>query len=288
MLIDHVFLTDKSAIVGIAAEENNSFWIHNSRDKMLQKVNLESDVRFIDTIDNIRVYDFCKRHKDGSMILTLYGDHHIKVLTRDRTFRNVTNLRPYLPLGIHLTADDEILVGFQENAETFPITDRSTRGILKLGRTGKEKGRFEFDKEKRRLFTCPYRITTNINKDICVSDHITSDDSGRVVIMTPEGNIRWSYIGHPEINSGWNKFNPEGLATTPDGNVVIMDCNNHAIHVLSIDGDLLHCQMTRLINFIGPCSVAALPNDVLAIGCAASKGNSDAQIVFVKICELQF
>ena len=284
--VNHSYLTELPAIVGISADDTGTFWIHNTSEKILQKVKLENDMRLVETIDSIKVYDISKRKKDSAVILTLYGDHHIQCLTTDSQLRNLTNLRPYLPLGIHLTANDDILVGFQENAETFPITEKSVRGILKLGKTGKEKARFELDASNRRLFSCPYRIATNINNDICVSDHLTADNTGRVVVMSPGGEIQWSYIGHPEINAGWNKFNPEGLATTSDGYVIVMDCNNHAIHILSIDGDLLHCQMTRMLNFIGPCSVITLPNSVLVIGCAASKGASDAKIVMLNTNDL--
>jgi hypothetical protein len=40
--------------------------------------------------------------------------------------------------------------------------------------------------------TVPYRITTSNNKDIVVVD-MTSPDTGRVVVVGREGDLRWTY-----------------------------------------------------------------------------------------------
>jgi hypothetical protein len=47
---------------------------------------------------------------------------------------------------------------------------------------GKQQHTYQYDSNKHRLFTVPYRITTNNNKDIVVVD-ITSPDTGRVVVV---------------------------------------------------------------------------------------------------------
>jgi hypothetical protein len=55
------------------------------------------------------------------------------------------------------------------------------------------------DKYKHRLFTVPWRITTNNNKDIVVVDR-TSDYTGRVVVVGWEGDniIVSSHMDSPE------------------------------------------------------------------------------------------
>jgi hypothetical protein len=50
---------------------------------------------------------------------------------------------------------------------------------------------YQYDSNKHRLFTLPFRITTNNNKDIVVVD---STSLGR------EGGLRWTYTGHSKIN----------------------------------------------------------------------------------------
>jgi hypothetical protein len=57
-----------------------------------------------------------------------------------------------------------------------------------------------------RLFTLPWRITTNNNKDIVVVD-MTSGRTGRVMVVGWEGGLRWTYTGHSKINVT-TQFNP--------------------------------------------------------------------------------
>jgi hypothetical protein len=57
---------------------------------------------------------------------------------------------------------------------------KPTRALLIFGMDGKQQHTYQYDSNKHRLFTLPYRITTNNNKDIVVVDS-TSDDTGRVV-----------------------------------------------------------------------------------------------------------
>ncbi|XP_071150016.1 uncharacterized protein [Mytilus edulis] len=277
-----VVTTELPAVVGIV-ENEDILWIHNPQEKILQKVKVNENIDLIQELTGVKVYDIAKLVNDEGYLLSIYSSNILKMLTPKGQLKALSNISPFLPLGIHITKENDILVGFQENAPTFPITETSRRGIRKLGMDRKVKFTFEYDKDKRRLFTCPYRITTNINGDICVSDIITADNSGRVTVLDNDGSVKWSYIGNPDVNGGWNKFNPEGIATTSQGHIVITDCNNHAIHVLSMKGDVLLCQKTLQLNFIAPCSVCIGENDILKIGCSSTKGKSEAQLVFLNL-----
>ncbi|CAC5391748.1 unnamed protein product [Mytilus coruscus] len=283
MDVTKILTTDLPAVVGLVEDGNNILWIHNPQEKILQKVKVNDEIDLIQELNGVKVYDITKLVNDEGYLLSIYSNHTLTMLTTKGQLKPLSNISPFLPLGIHITKENDILVGFQENAPTFPITETSRRGIKKLGMDRKVKFNFEYDKDKRRLFTCPYRITTNINGDICVADIITADNSGRVAVLGYDGSVKWSYIGNPEVNGGWNKFNPEGIATTSQGHIVITDCNNHAIHVLSMEGNLILCQKTMQLNFIAPCSVCMGENDTLKIGCSSTKGKSEAQIVFLKL-----
>jgi hypothetical protein len=80
-----------------------------------------------------------------------------------------------LPQGIHLTSDNNIIVGVKEPDNPYTPTDKSTRALLIFGMDGKQQHTYQYDSNKHRLLTLPYRITTNNNKDIVVVD-MTSDD----------------------------------------------------------------------------------------------------------------
>lgn len=142
-----------------------------------------------------------------------------------------------IPLGIHFTKQNEVIVGVRERGDVnYNITDNSCRKIIIFGMDGEQKQSFEYDKHKKRLFTFPAKIKS-VNRDILVLDK-TSFKTGKVVVLNREGQIKWIYLGNPQINSGDNKFNPTDIVTTSVGLVIVSDVINHALHVLSGVGDV--------------------------------------------------
>jgi hypothetical protein len=113
-----------------------------------------------------------------------------------------------------VTSDNNIIVGVKEPGNPFTPTDKSTRALLIFGMDGKQQHTYQYDSNKHRLFTVPYRITTNNNKDIVVVDK-TSGDTGRVVVVGWEGGLRWTYTGHSKINVT-TQFNPIDVVTTKE------------------------------------------------------------------------
>jgi hypothetical protein len=97
-----------------------------------------------------------------------------------------------------VTTDNNIIVGVIEPGDPYPPTDKSTRALLIFGMDGKQQHTYQYDSNKHRLFTVPWRITTNNNKDIVVVDK-TSRDTGRVVVVGWEGGLRWTYTGQPHF-----------------------------------------------------------------------------------------
>jgi hypothetical protein len=70
---------------------------------------------------------------------------------------------------------------------------------------------YKYNKQKQRLFTYPFRIT-DVNSDTVVIDR-TSKDDGRVVVLGTEGNVKWIYQGHPQINTEYKPFDPKDIVT---------------------------------------------------------------------------
>jgi len=92
---------------------------------------------------------------------------------------------------------------------------------------------------------------TNVNKDYLLSHTESqmpilivvidsrSDDDGRMVVLGKEGDVKWIYQGHPQINTEDNPFDPCGIVTTSVGNVIVADYTNHTLHVILGEGELL-------------------------------------------------
>ena len=89
----------------------------------------------------------------------------------------------------------------------------------------------------KRLITAPYRVVQN-GKDICVVNQ--SED---VVTLDRTGNLRWVYDGN-QAKLG-SSFNPLGICTDKYQNLLVTDSNNHCVHYLNADGQLLQVILTR-------------------------------------------
>lgn len=147
-------------------------------------------------------------------------------------------MSPFLPWGVHVTGDNDIIVGVKDPGPLTP-TDTSVRALIVFDMDCKQRHCHRYNSNRHSLFTLPWRITTNTNKDIVVVDLI--DDIGRVVIVGWDGDLRWIYTGHPKINVD-TAFDPNDVATTT-GHIIVSDSSSQAVHVLSQQGDILTCKI---------------------------------------------
>jgi hypothetical protein len=75
---------------------------------------------------------------------------------------------PLLTRGIHVTSDNNIIVGVIEPGGTFTPTDKSTRALLIFGMDGKQQHTYQYDSNKHRLFTLPRRPCSDKTWRACV------------------------------------------------------------------------------------------------------------------------
>nr|XP_022307815.1 uncharacterized protein LOC111113816 [Crassostrea virginica] len=76
-------------------------------------------------------------------------------------------------------------------------------------------------------------LSENRNLDICVADW----DARAVVVVSAAGNLRFRYTG-PHSTSR-KSFYPLGITTDSWCNIMISDCGNHSIHIISTGGHFL-------------------------------------------------
>ena len=163
------YTTDLSRINNIITVNDKSIWINNYDKQVLRQINIDNDN--ITTTKQISC-------KISSMILTSNNDiflsdgnsSDIKLMTKSVKIKPFLSVAPLLTRGIHVTNDNNIIVGVVEHGGTYTPTDKSTRALLIFGMDGKQQHTYQYDSNKHRLFTLPYSITTNNNKDIVVVD----------------------------------------------------------------------------------------------------------------------
>ena len=275
------YTTDLSGIHNIITVDDKATWINDYNKQVIRQINIDNDN--ITTTKQIScfIYDMTLT-SNNDILLSVCNSSDIKLLTKSgeiKPFFSVSS--PLLPRGIHVTSDNYIIVGVKEPGGPYTPTDKSTRALLIFGMDGKQQHTYQYDSNKHRLFTSPYRITTNNNKDIVVVDS-TSGDTGRVVVVGWEGGLRWTYTGHSKINVT-TQFRPCDVVTTTAGHIIVCDYRTHALHVLSEQGDILTCKVMEDTGIKCPLSLDIDTRGQLWVGCSTGGKQSGATIHKVKL-----
>ena len=276
------YTTDLSGIYSIITVDDKSTWVNDCNKDVIRQINIDNDN--ITTTKQISCFIWDMTLTSNNDLLLSGNSSDIKLLTKSgkiKSFFSVSS--PLITYGIHVTSDNNIIVGVAEPGDNyFTPTDKSTRALLIFGMDGKQQHTYQYDSNKHRLFTLPDRITTNNNKDIVVVD-LTSVGTGRVVVVGWEGGLRWTYTGHSKINVT-TQFNPRDVVTTTAGHIIVCDHSTHALHVLSEQGDILTCKVMEDTGIKCPISLDIDMRGQLWVGCAEEEDEgSDATIHKVKL-----
>ena len=272
------YTTDLSDVSRLVLLDKKTAWIYSYGGKIIRKVVVDDKIQTIKEIpDEIEDMTLTKSND----ILISINSSDVKLITQSGQIKPFLSVSPLATTGIHVTHNNDIILGVVDGGDTYNPTDKSCRKIIVFGENKKEKQSHQYNKHKQRLFTYPFRIT-DVNSDIVVIDS-TSNDEGRVVVLGKEGGVKWIYQGHPQINTEDNPFNPCGIVTTSVGNVIVADCNNHTLHVISGEGELLTYKVMSDQGFIFPQSLDIDTCGQLWVGCDTYKGKYDAKVHIIKL-----
>ena len=272
------YITDLTCVSRLVSLESNTAWISSNISNHLRQVVIGDNIKTIKEIP-VNIYGMA-RTQSNDILLSMVDSSGVTLLTQSGEIKPFITVAPLITTGIHVTNNNDIIMGAMEK-DTYKLTDKSCRKIIVFGENKKEKQSYQYNKRKQRLFTVPYRIT-DINSDIVVIDR-TSNNDGRVVVLGKEEGVKWIYQGHPEINTVYKPFNPRDIVTTSVGNVIVTDCKNHTLHVISGEGELLTYKAMSDQGVIGPCSLDIDSWGQLWVGCDTHRGKSDAKIHIVRL-----
>jgi hypothetical protein len=273
------YTTDLSGIHKIITVDDKSTWVNDYSNEVIRQINIDNDNITTTKQISCKIFDMTLT-SNNDILLSVRNSSDINLLTKSGEIKPLFSVSSVLPMGIHVTSDNNIIVGVVERGATLTLTDKSTRALHIFGMDGRQQHTYQYDSNKHRLFTLPYRITTNNNKDIVVVDK-TSCDTGSVVVVGWEGGLRWTYTGHYKINVT-TQFDPNDVVTTTTGHIIVSDYSTHALHVLSEQGDILTCKVMEDTGIKYPFSLDIDMRGQLWVGCYSSK-QSGAKIHKVNI-----
>ncbi|XP_052096855.1 uncharacterized protein LOC127731959 [Mytilus californianus] len=268
--------SDLSFIYRLRILGETSIWISNFNTKILRQISFEDNN--IKTLHEISadIFDM-SNSSNNDIFLSMRDTCEVKMLMKSGKIKSVFSVSTgLLPRAIHVTKDNRILLGVTDRGHMYKTGDDSFRKIMVYGMDGKQKQSFGDE-----ILTFPYRITTNTNRDIVVID-VIADDSGRIINLGQDGNLKWIYQGHPSMNSQ-RPFDPRDIVTTPKGLVIVADCISHGIHVLSEEGTLITCKNMKEQGVVFPYSLDIDNKGLIWVGCDTFKGKADAKIHNIEI-----
>lgn len=219
---------------------DDSFWIgdgdHNKELKLftshtaLQKIKPDGNMLKVIYSFNFHIYDMAIT-PDNDLLIATDGPILKLISGKNKIKDSVYDLDPYQPLCIHVTKDNNVIVG-------AGIEGRKERIIIVMDQEGNNKNVYDEDMIHGISFTSPLRLTVNNNDNIFVIDMMHEEHRGRVVVLGKD-NIINTYSGHSTINTEDRPFIPSDLTATPANNVIVVDMYTSSLHILNSPGNLI-------------------------------------------------
>ncbi|XP_062616893.1 tripartite motif-containing protein 2-like [Saccostrea cucullata] len=189
----------------------------------------------------------------------LFSDHTdntVKLWSREVQKVLITT-EDWTPKGLVVTLSNDVIVCQYKKTEAAVSTAALSR-VVRYDDKGSVIRKMEFNGDKR-IFRNAIFIAENRNFDICVSD----EEKHSVVVMDKLGKMQFVYKGN--IKSGkYQSFNPRGISTDSQCNILVSDYLNYTIHVIDQQGKFLSYLLRREVKF--PLGLSVDKNDKVWVG----------------------
>ncbi|XP_078331268.1 uncharacterized protein LOC144625084 [Crassostrea virginica] len=220
------FCTDNKKFRGVSCLNDDGFWTCGHDGSDIRLYNLQGGLmESIRTKSGYQPWDIAVT-MDGNLVYTDLINRSINQVINGCVEPKIM-LCGWWPHSLYSTLSGNLLV-IMESEKT-----RQTKVVCYSG--FEEKQSVQWDDDSKPLYsqsTYLY-LCENRNSDICV----TVCTAHEVVVVNAAGKLRFRYTGPSSTNS--ESFDPVGITTDSQCNILIADNNNCRIHIVSQDGHFL-------------------------------------------------
>lgn len=270
--VTHQWITELMCIHCILRCPDDTLWIGDSSNKMLQHIKLEKDKVTVLWSYNTPIFGIVDI--SGNILLST-GETKLK-LTNDKTKKitnSVFNIAPFISRDLHISKDKRVIITARSPGPAFTSTGRGV--VIVMDQAGNRLNEYEHDSNNKRLFTIPYKITSTNNGNMCVVDSLDDEGRSRVVVIDKDGYTKGIYTSQ-HINTSGKPSEFQGITTTPSGTMFVTDWENKAVHILNINGDFMsYCSVSDFGNKRPHSLFALSPSPRFFIGCTSSGDGSE-------------
>ena len=121
------YTTDLSGIANIITVDDKSTWVNDYKKQVVRQINIDNDNI---TITNEISYQINSMTLTSSndILLSVHNSSDVKLLTKSREIKPFLSVSPFLPYGIHVTSDNNIIVGVTEPGATTTHLQTKVQG----------------------------------------------------------------------------------------------------------------------------------------------------------------
>ncbi|XP_062620431.1 uncharacterized protein LOC134282009 [Saccostrea cucullata] len=184
--------------------------------------------------------------KNKRLICTQFEDDVItkKVLSTD----------DWYPIGVCCAENGDIIVGLFKPEEQGRVSRYSV--------TGGTRNVIQQDSSGGQLYKFPAFVTENGNGDVVVSDHLRR----AVIVVDRWGRYRFTYTAEKLNRPDAVPFLPFGVCCDSLLNIIVSDCCNDCVHLISVNGEFLHLLFDKTSGLYRPVALSMGSGGKLYVG----------------------